>query len=207
MGSDRKRFALHALALAFTFSMAIAPSVARPQDASQSTGDPVADAARKARAKKKQDSDKPKKVYTDDDVNHSVPEATPAEKPADAAGAKPESAGQDKGAAANGAETNGADARSKEEQKWRQRFQEAYRNLARAEKELDILQREANKAQTQYYTDPQKAMEEQYTRKEINEKDTQIAAKKKEIADLKQRINDMQDDLRKAGGDPGWANP
>src|SRR5579862_2781627 len=40
---------------------------AKHQDASQQTGDPVADAARKAREQKKSEA-KPKKVFTNDDV-------------------------------------------------------------------------------------------------------------------------------------------
>ncbi len=57
----------------------------------------------------------------------------------------------------------------------------------------------------QYYNDPQKAMQEQYTRAEINAKNDKIAEKKKEIADLKQQLSDLEDQLRSAGGDPGWA--
>jgi predicted nucleic acid-binding Zn-ribbon protein len=67
------------------------------------------------------------------------------------------------------------------------------------------LQREAEKADLQYYNDPQKAMQEQYTRAEINEKNEKIAARKKEIADLKQQLSDMEDQLRASGGDSGWA--
>ena len=57
----------------------------------------------------------------------------------------------------------------------------------------------------QYYTDPQKALSEQYSRKDISEKDTKIDAKKQEVAQMKQRIADLEDALRKSGGDPGWA--
>jgi len=70
---------------------------------------------------------------------------------------------------------------------------------------LDVLQREAEKAQVQYYPDPQKAMTEQNTRKDISDKNTKIEAKKQEIAAQKQAIADMEDDLRKSGGDSGWA--
>ena len=48
-------------------------------------------------------------------------------------------------------------------------------------------------------------MTEQYTRKEINDKDAKIEAKRKEIEQLKQGLSDLEDALRKAGGDPGWA--
>ncbi|MEQ1474125.1 MAG: hypothetical protein ABLQ96_09900, partial [Candidatus Acidiferrum sp.] len=67
------------------------------------------------------------------------------------------------------------------------------------------LQRETQKAQIQYYPDPQKAMNEQYTRKDINDKDAKIEAKRQEIAQLKQGVTDLEDALRKAGGNPGWA--
>ena len=169
------------------------------QDSSQqSTGDPVADAARKAREqKKKQEAVKPKRVYTDEDVNHSVPETPAATGTAEAEG------GAKTGAAQTGPGTGKPE--ESPETKWRKRFKEAYANLARAEKELDVLQRESNKAQVQYYSDPQKAMAEQYSRKDINEKDTKIAAKKKEVEQLKQQISDMEEELRKSGGDPGWA--
>src|SRR5262249_35662607 len=102
---------------------------------------------------------------------------------------------------------NAGDADKSPEKLWRKRFKDAYAKLAQLEKEFDILQREDNKAQTQYYSDPQKAMTEGYTRKDINEKETKIAAKKQEIAQQKQQISYMEDDLRKAGGDPGWASP
>jgi hypothetical protein len=36
-------------------------------------------------------------------------------------------------------------------------------------------------------------------------KTSKIDAKKKEIEQLKQSFSDLEDDLRKSGGDPGWA--
>jgi hypothetical protein len=200
-----------------TLGLALAafPSQAQQQqqDADQqSTGDPVADAARKAREQKKKDTAKPKKVYTDDDVNHLVSGAAPVSGDANAAAATDDGAGKNPPPQANdapGKDANGKDSQPEEsaETKWRKQFKEAYDKLDRAEKELDILQREGNKSQVQYYNDPQKALAEQYTRKDINETDTKIAAKKKEIEQMKQRISDMEDALRKSGGDPGWAQP
>ena len=195
------------LALA-AFALTALPPQAKPQDASQqSTGDPVADAARKAREQKKKDTAKPKRVYTDDDVNHStstgVPTSTDANAPATSEGGTPKTSdGKEKAGAGKTAEPE-----ESPETKWRKQFKEVYANLDRAQKELDILQREDNKAQVQYYSDPQKALAEQYTRKDINDHDAKIAAKKKEIDQLKQRISDMEEALRKSGGDPGWAAP
>jgi predicted RNase H-like nuclease (RuvC/YqgF family) len=176
------------------------------QDSSQqATPDPVAEAARKAREQKKAEP-KAKKVYTNEDVSTGTP--APAAVVPPAGTATPESkeaaageANGDKGPASE----KGAGANQNTEEAWRKRFREARDKLAQAEQELDILQREAQKAQVQYYTDPQKALSEQYTRKDVNEKDTKIEAKKQEIAQMKQHIADMEDDLRKSGGDSGWA--
>jgi hypothetical protein len=200
----RKSFAFTSLVLA-TIALTALPSAARgqQQDSSQqSSGDAVADAARKAREQKNKDSAKPKKVYTDEDVNHSTSTGGSATGDANAAAAK--------GTAAKGSDAKvGDDAKPEEsaESKWRKQFKAAYTNLDRAQKELDVLQREDNKAQLQYYPDPQKALAEQYTRKDINEKDAKIAAKKKEVDQIKQQISDMEEALRKSGGDPGWAAP
>jgi hypothetical protein len=200
----RKSFAFTSLVLA-TIALTALPSAARgqQQDSSQqSSGDAVADAARKAREQKNKDSAKPKKVYTDEDVNHSTSTGASATGDANAAAAK--------GTAAKGSDAKvGDDAKPEEsaESKWRKQFKAAYTNLDRAQKELDVLQREDNKAQLQYYPDPQKALAEQYTRKDINEKDAKIAAKKKEVDQIKQQISDMEEALRKSGGDPGWAAP
>jgi len=186
-----------------------AASVRAQQDSSQAE-DPVATAARKAREEKKKEGTKPKKVYTDEDVSRltgGVTSATAAV-PKMPGQEEPKAGEDQQGAAKEGTEGAGAGEKPKEtpEQKWRRKFADAYKNLDRAERELDILQRENNKAQTQYYSDPQKALAEQYSRKEINERDAKIAAKQKEVQQLRDHISDLEDQLRKDGGDPGWAS-
>lgn len=175
---------------------------ARQQSSSQQqTGDPVADAARKAREQKK-NATKPKKVYTDDDVSKGTPGAG-------------SSAGNSSGAPAGGATTAGAGSANaggapaqedpNGEKAWRKKFQEQRDKIAKAERELDVLQRESVKAQMEYYPDPQKALTEQNSRKDINDKKAKMDAKQKELEQLRQGLSDMEDQLRKAGGDPGWA--
>jgi hypothetical protein len=170
------------------------------QSPDQQSSDPVAEAARKARAEK-QAAAKPKKVYTDDDFasKTNVP-VTPSA-----------STGGDQGSATQ-APTDGTAATSgsapddpKSEAHWRKRFQAVRDKIANSEKELEVLQRELNKDQVQYYSDPQKALMQQYDRKDINDRTAKVDAKKKEIDDLKKQLSDMEDELRKAGGDPGWA--
>lgn len=179
------------------------------QDSSaQQTGDPVADAARKAREEKEkrnaQNTQKPKKVFTDDDVKPATPDK-PEVQNASAAGATDTTQGA---AAPAGAQKPGEAAAKDDpngEKAWRKRFSEQREKIARTEKELEILQRELDKSQVQYYADPAKAMKEQNNRAEINEKTAKIDAKKKELEGLRQQLDDMEAELRKAGGDPGWA--
>jgi chromosome segregation ATPase len=171
------------------------------QDGQQQSGDPVADAARRSREQKKA-APKPKKVYTDDDIKPAAPASEAGA--ASGAGGAQAAADNGQGAAAN-AEGAGGSGKDDPETAWRKRFAEQRNKIAAAEKELDILQRESEKAQVQYYNDPQKALMEQNTRKDINEKNAKIEQKKQDIANLKQQLLDMEDDLRKSGGDPGWA--
>jgi hypothetical protein len=181
--------------------LATLPVLAQQQQSQASpapqSGDPVADAARETREQQKA-APKPKKVYTDDDVKPATPASDAGAAPA--AGGAQAAPGNAPDAAANGAGSGGSD-----EKAWRKRFQDLRDKIAAAERELDILQREDDKAQLQYYNDPTKAMNEQYTRKDINEKNAKIDRKKQEIEDLKKQHSDLEDELRKAGGDPGWA--
>jgi chromosome segregation ATPase len=174
---------------------------------SQQTGDPVADAARKAREEKEkraQNAQKPKKVFTDDDVKPATPDK-PEVQNASAAGAT----NNTQGAAAAAGPQKPGEATAKEdpngEKAWRKRFSEQHEKIAKAEKELEVLQRELDKSQVQYYADPAKAMKEQNNRAEINDKAAKIEAKKNELEALRQQLDDMEAELRKAGGDPGWA--
>jgi hypothetical protein len=191
-------------AFAFASGALLLPSKAQAQS---SNADSVADAARKAREAKKA-APTGKKVYTDDDVKPATPSASAqptaqgdAQVPAQAAAAPTD--GTQPATDANAAPA--ANPGKADEKAWRDKFRGQRDQIARLEKELDVLQREQDKAQVQYYPDPQKALSEGYSRKDINEKDTKIAAKKDEIDKAKQALSDMEDELRKSGGDPGWS--
>lgn len=181
-----------ALLLVAAVCVAWLPASAQQQGSSQQqqTGDPVADAARKAREQKK-NAAKPKKVFTEDDVKSAT--AAAPENAADAATGEQKAHDTGKTEDPNG------------EAAWRKRFKQHRDKIAKAEKELDVLQREAEKAQVQYYGDPQKALNEQNNRAEINQKKAKIDAKKAELDQLRQGLDDLETELRKAGGDPGWA--
>ncbi|HVO59225.1 MAG TPA: hypothetical protein VMT51_16175 [Dongiaceae bacterium] len=174
------------------------------QDQSQSTGDPVADAARRAREQQK-NAPKPKKVFTNDDVS-SKPAPAPTPAPGEANATTP--AG-DTAAASNDSGKSGGDKDLKQEKKdekyWRARFAEQRQKISDTQNEINVLQREIEKANLQYYPDPQKAMTEQFDRKEINDKTNKLNEKKQHLAELQQGLSNLEDELRQSGGDPGWA--
>lgn len=176
---------------------------AAAQDQSTANQEPsVADAARKARAEKKNEP-APQKVWTDDNIPKT---------PHQAEGKGEGAAGEGEKAAENAAPAAGDDDKKKAEleAQWRQKFADAHKKLDLDQKELDNMQQTLGLKETQYYSDPNTAMREQYQYPsgrggEINDLKKRIEDKKKEIEKDKQDIADLEDQLRKEGLPPGWA--
>src|SRR5258708_9902442 len=164
-------------------------------------GGRVAEGGRKARESKK-DAPKPKKVYTDDDLKPAAPEPAPSSAAGGANGTQATGQGAGTGAkAGDKAKSEEAAEDPNSEKAWRKRFQAQHDKIAKAERELDVLTRELEKAQIEYYPDPQKAMTQQNTRGDINEKNAKIDAKKKELEQLRQGLEALEDQLRETGAD------
>jgi len=71
-------------------------------------------------------------------------------------------------------------------------------------RELAVLQQKLGQNQMQYYPDPNKALQQEYSRSDINKLTADIDAKKQQIADDEKAIEDLHDQLRHEGGDPSW---
>ena len=156
----------------------------------------VADAARKAQAEKKE-APKPKMVIDNDNLGTlSGTINVVGEEPA---------AAEDQ--TKKPAEDKTAKAPAKDESYWRQKFADANKKLADDSKELDILQREYNLKQQQFYTDPMASLKQDYSRQDLNDTKAKIDDKTAAVAQDKADISDLEDQLRQAGGDPGWATP
>jgi hypothetical protein len=199
---NTKRLVIAALGSALLCSPA-AMLARQPQDQTQDT---VADAARKAQAAKKT-APKPKRVIDNDNLGTlsgavSVVGQEPAP-PADEA----KSADQAKLAADDKSKEPAEKPVVKDEIYWRRAFAGVNKKLSDDTHELDILQREYNLKQQQYYSDPNTAMKEQFDRKDLTDTKQSIDDKIGLVDKDKQDISDLEDELRKAGGDPGWAQP
>lgn len=157
--------------------------------APSSQQDPLAEAARKAKAQLKS-APKATKVFTNENL--------PAAGGISTVGAVPSSesssgAGNAKAASANN------------EKAWRDRFAQLRHKLEQDQEALAVMQRELGDLDVQHYDDPNEALRQGYTRSDINQKTGDIDAKKQEIVADQQAIEDAEDELRKSGGEPGWA--
>jgi hypothetical protein len=153
--------------------------------------DPLAAAARKA--KEQQSHEKPAKVFTNDNLPTNGVISTVGTAPSVESAA---SSGDAKTASAPAAQG---------EQYWRDRFATLNKKLEQDQAELDVMQRELGQLNLQNYSDPNQAMQQGYSRSDIDKKASEISAKQKEIDTDKQAISDAESDLRKSGGDAGWA--
>ena len=158
----------------------------------------VADAARKAQAQRK-DAPRAKLSIDNDNLNTltgvvNVVGEQPASPPEDqaqkTAAAKPGEKPAEKG-----------------EAYWRDKFAAAQKKLDDDSHELDVTQREFNLKQQQFYTDPMASLKQEYSRQDINDTRAKIDDLTAKVDQDKAAISDLQDQLRQAGGDPGWATP
>jgi len=149
----------------------------------------LAEAARRSREQK---AAKSGKVFTNDNLPTQGVSTVGVE--ASAGG----DAAATSGVAAEGATPN-------DEKTWRERFAKLRDKLAKDQAELDVLQREMGVVNIQAYNDPVKALQQNLTRSDINAKAGKIDAMTKQIEADKQAISDAEDQLRKSGGDVGWA--
>jgi hypothetical protein len=164
--------------------------------------DSLAAAARRAREQKAQAQAKTPRVFTNDNI--------PTQGGVSTVGSEPNPAAES-GAAPPDGTANGnpkpilGSLSGNDEKGWRDLFKNLRSKQEQDEAELAIEQRELGVADVQYYSDPVKGMQQGLTRSDINDKTAKIENLKKRIEDDKQAISDAEDQLRKAGGDVGWA--
>jgi hypothetical protein len=155
--------------------------------------DSLAAAARRTREQKK-DIPKPAKVFDNDNI--------PTQGGVSTVGSSSSAPSGESNAATP---APGAAPAASGEKFWRDKFDTLRHKLDQDQADLDVMQRELGVLNMQDYSDPMKTMQQGLTRSDINDKTAAIETKKKQIEADKQAITDAEDDLRKAGGDPGWA--
>jgi predicted RNase H-like nuclease (RuvC/YqgF family) len=149
--------------------------------------------ARELKAQKSK-APKPVKVFTNDNLP-----------PASSQTARSESSSEKKPANEVGPiKPEGKAPEAHDEKYYRSHMSELQSNLDMHKRELDVLQEKLGINQTQYYSDPNKTLQQEYTRGDIDKLTQEINAKKQQIADDEKAIEDLHQQLRREGGDPGW---
>jgi hypothetical protein len=194
-------------------------------------GQSLADLARQERARKAQGKQSGK-VFTNEDIQSTptLAAAAPAkegdakktegEGKASAEGKEGSAPAEGKAAEGKGEAKGTAEAKPKEEEKpkeaagpdlaklekeYRAKFAALRDALAYEQKKLDVMQRELNLMQTQYYSDPNVAMREQTFRGQINQRTQEIEQQKGSIEKAQKAVADLEEELRKKGLPAGWA--
>jgi len=156
----------------------------------------LAEIARKLKDERAQEKQKPVPTYTNDNLpsRESLGIVAVA------------LAGQAKGKApATG--KNVAAAEEHGEKYFRSKAEKLQSQMQFDERQLDGLRQQLGLAQTQYYADPQKTLEQESTpafRADLDKLRAKVAGTEKALADDQQALDDLQQELRRAGGNPGW---
>ena len=171
----------------------------------------LVEAARKARAEQAKKGTQTR-VFTNDSLARVGGEiSTVGEGTAAAPAAATGEAGAQQALSGEGAPAVGAGEKKEcNDDCWREKFRTQREKIRTAQRELDILQREYNLARTQYYQDPNQAVREQYSNSTAGGRDLQrlqdgINQKQQEIGNLERGLSTLEDELRRAGGNPGLA--
>ncbi|MCH7979641.1 MAG: hypothetical protein IH935_11795 [Acidobacteria bacterium] len=165
-------------------------------------GQSLVEVARQQRARKAQQG-KAVKVFTNDQLSRpSSSSSRTATRAAEAQ--KPE--GEEQMDAADTTEAESArEERARLEKEYREKFAQLREELSYEERKLDVMQRELNLMQIQYYSDPNVAMREQHERGEINQRMQDLEAQKAAVEQKKAAITAMEEELRREGLPVGWS--
>lgn len=178
------------IALAITFGFLCAAAAHAQATARTPSTPSLGDLARKLKAEQKAKDQKPVKVFTNDNLPAAGPNdgVSVAPSPLDLTAKAAEPSSQ----AAHG------------EKYFRDKMAKLRQQKDMHERELAVLQQKLGQNDVQYYPDPNKTLQQEYTRSDINAKVDDINKKKDQIAADDKAISDLEDELRRDGGDPGW---
>ncbi len=93
------------------------------------------------------------------------------------------------------------------EKYYRRKMKDLQTRLSLHQRELSVLEQKLSQNQMQYYSDPQKTLIQESTpafHSDVNKRRSDVENKKQQIADDQKAVDDLQDQLRRDGGNPGW---
>ncbi len=179
-----------------------AAGVVQPGPQSRGTAS-LGDLARKVKAERTKASSNPAKVFTNDNL----PVRPRGEGPTAATGMSAtvaEQPGNKTESAPSSTPPQEPASEVHNEKYYRAKQKELQDRMDLHQRQLDVLQQKLSQNQLQYYPDPNKTLTQEYTRADVNKLNDDIQKKKDEIVADQKALDDLQDLLRREGGDPGW---
>ena len=194
----------------------VGTSIAPAQNSTSSV--PLGELARQLKAARAKSPAKPK-VYTNDNLPTESPkgeqgapspanpsstiaqEANPGEKPAQG------TSGKEAGMESRKAGLPETSEPAHGEKYYRERLAKLQDRLQLDQRELSVLEQKLGQNQMQYYTDPLKGLLQESgptALSDVHKLQDQVAKKKDDVAADQKAIDDLQEQLRNEGGDPGW---
>ncbi len=183
--------------LLITMCMVWLPSVAQDNGANtQSLGQ----IAKKYRQERSKEAKKPAKVFTNDSLNAQSSSAAPKNE------VTAKSGKEEKPAASSQAQPASKPTEDvpHDEKYFREAMKELRGNLNLHQRELEVLKQKLAQNEMQYYPDPNKTLTQEFNRADITKLQQDIDKKSEQVAADEKAIDDLRDQLRRDGGDPGW---
>lgn len=91
-----------------------------------------------------------------------------------------------------------------DEEWYRGRAGEIRGRLEVHQRQLSVLEQKLAQNQMQFYGDPNKTLQQEFSRSDVTGLTQDVEKKKQEIADDEQALSDLQDQLRREGAPSGW---
>ncbi|TAM84765.1 MAG: hypothetical protein EPN47_01225 [Acidobacteria bacterium] len=153
--------------------------------------------ARQLKAERAKEKQKPVILYTNDNLPHveslGIATVEPEER-------------MKENAQATGKNVPTAD-EERDEKYFRSKVEKIRSQMELHRRQLEVLKQQLGLARVQYYPDPQKTLEQESTpafQTEVGKLRDKIADTEKAIADDHKALDDLQQELRRSGGDAGW---
>jgi len=97
-----------------------------------------------------------------------------------------------------------ADAETHDERYYRKKAGELRSRLGTHQRELNVLQQKQSQNEMQYSPDPNKTLQQEFSRSDINKTNDAIAQKKQEIMADQQAMQDLEAQLGRESHPAGW---
>lgn len=178
------------------------PWLARAQAQETSLGN----LARQLKAQRAKATPKPVKVYSNDNLPKRPPGEgmTMAGSMSQEVSALPPGEAGPPAAGAGGEGSSNAPSGAHDEKYFRTRMAELRDRLETHQRQLTVMQQKQSQGQTQYYADPNKTLQQEFSRSDVSKAVDEVSKMQQQIADDQKAMDDLRDQLRREGGEPGW---